>query len=145
MFNGALMEMHRANPWNEVRDRVQGDIDLREVIENDQYQWGYHGTFTLAQGWQKWAIGKQPWKDSLKTMKRQGFEQKDYLKDFSVMIQHTTSMISLHQAELMILIWRSKEREFHQKCNLVQNPARKRNHNKKPSQRGFDGRLHDYE
>jgi hypothetical protein len=25
-------------------------------------------TFTLAQGWQKWATGKKPWKDSFKMM-----------------------------------------------------------------------------
>jgi hypothetical protein len=30
------MEMYGARPWNEVQDRVQGDIDLGEVIENDQ-------------------------------------------------------------------------------------------------------------
>jgi hypothetical protein len=29
---------------------------------------------------------QQPWKDELEAMKRQGFEQKDYLKGFSVMI-----------------------------------------------------------
>jgi hypothetical protein len=32
-----------------------------------------------------------------------------------------------------------------QKGNLVQNPARKCNHNKEPSQRGFNDRLQDYE
>jgi hypothetical protein len=30
------MKMHKANPLNEVRDRVKGGIDLGEVIENDQ-------------------------------------------------------------------------------------------------------------
>jgi hypothetical protein len=39
-------------------------------------------SYTLAQGWWKWATGKQPWKDSLKTMKRQGFEQEDSLISF---------------------------------------------------------------
>jgi hypothetical protein len=34
-------------------------------------------TFTLAQGWRKWATDRQPWKD---------FKQEDYLKGFSVMI-----------------------------------------------------------
>jgi hypothetical protein len=55
-------------------------------------------TFTLAQGWQKWATGKQPWKDSFETMKRQGFEQEDYLKGFSVMIrQSPPTMRSRHK------------------------------------------------
>jgi hypothetical protein len=39
-------------------------------------------SYTLAQGWQKWATGKQPWKDSLEMMKRQGFEQEDSLIGF---------------------------------------------------------------
>jgi hypothetical protein len=43
-------------------------------------------TLYLAQGWQKWATGRQPWKDSFETMKRQAFEQEDYLKGSSVMI-----------------------------------------------------------
>jgi hypothetical protein len=30
---------------------------------------------------------QKPWKDSFKMMKWQGFEQEDYLKSFSVMIQ----------------------------------------------------------
>jgi hypothetical protein len=38
--------------------------------------------YTLAQGWRKWAICKQPWKNSLKMMKRQGFEQEDNLIGF---------------------------------------------------------------
>jgi hypothetical protein len=36
----------------------------------------------------------------------------------------------LCEEELTILIWRSKGGEIHQKDNLVQNLARKRNHNK---------------
>jgi hypothetical protein len=39
-------------------------------------------SYTLAQCWQKWATGKQPWKDPLKMMKRQGFEQEDSLIGF---------------------------------------------------------------
>jgi hypothetical protein len=42
-------------------------------------------SYTLAQGWQKWATGKQPWKDSLKTMKWQGFEQEDSLIGFEIL------------------------------------------------------------
>jgi hypothetical protein len=30
------MKMHEANPLNEVQDRVQGGIDLGEVIESDR-------------------------------------------------------------------------------------------------------------
>jgi hypothetical protein len=30
------MKMHEVNPLNEVRDRVQGGIDLGEVIESDR-------------------------------------------------------------------------------------------------------------
>jgi hypothetical protein len=45
----------------------------------------------------------------------------------------------IRQAELMILIQRSKGKEFRQKRNLVQNLARKHNLNKEPLQRGFDG------
>jgi hypothetical protein len=36
MVNGASMKMHEANPLNEVRDRVQGGIDLGEAIEDDR-------------------------------------------------------------------------------------------------------------
>jgi hypothetical protein len=39
----------------------------------------------------------------------------------------------------------SKGGEIGQKHNLVQTLARKHNHNKEPSQGGFDGRLQDYE
>jgi hypothetical protein len=39
-------------------------------------------SYTLAQGWWKWATDKQPWKGSLETMKRQGFEQEDSLIGF---------------------------------------------------------------
>jgi hypothetical protein len=44
-----------------------------------------------------------------------------------------------HQAELMILIRRSKGGEIYQKGDLVQNLARKCNPIKEPSLRGFDG------
>jgi hypothetical protein len=33
MVHGASMNMHEANPLNEVRDRVQGGIDIGEAIE----------------------------------------------------------------------------------------------------------------
>jgi hypothetical protein len=39
-------------------------------------------SYTLAQGWWKWATDKQPWKDSLEMMKRQGFKQEDSLIGF---------------------------------------------------------------
>jgi hypothetical protein len=39
-------------------------------------------SYTLAQGWRKWATDKQPWKDPLKMMKRQGFKQEDSLIGF---------------------------------------------------------------
>jgi hypothetical protein len=55
------------------------------------------------------------------------------------MNKQSSSMMRFHQAELMILIRRSKGKEFRQKHNLVQNLARKRNLNKELSQRGFDG------
>jgi hypothetical protein len=45
----------------------------------------------------------------------------------------------LHQAELTILIWGSKGGEIRQNGNLVQNLVPKRNLNKEPSQRGFNG------
>jgi hypothetical protein len=37
--------------------------------------------------------GKEPWKDPLEAMKRQGFEQEYYLKGFSVMIQQSSQMM----------------------------------------------------
>jgi hypothetical protein len=40
--------------------------------------------------------GKQPWKDSLKEMKQQGFEQEEYLKSFSVMIQQSSPSMRFH-------------------------------------------------
>jgi hypothetical protein len=55
------------------------------------------------------------------------------------MNQQSSSMMRLHQAELTILIWRLKGGEIHQKGNLVQNLARKRNPIKEPSHRGFNG------
>jgi hypothetical protein len=39
-------------------------------------------SYTLAQGWRNWATSKQPWKDSLEMMKRQGFKQEDSLIGF---------------------------------------------------------------
>jgi hypothetical protein len=36
MVNRASMKMHEANPLNEVRDRLQGGIDLGEAIESDR-------------------------------------------------------------------------------------------------------------
>jgi hypothetical protein len=39
-------------------------------------------SYALAQGWQKWATDKQPWKDSFEIMKQQGFEQEDNLIGF---------------------------------------------------------------
>jgi hypothetical protein len=45
----------------DVWSRLQGGNDLGEATDNDRYQRGYQGTFTLAQGWRKWAIGKQHW------------------------------------------------------------------------------------
>jgi hypothetical protein len=56
-----------------------------------------------------------------------------------VMNQQSSSMMRFHQAELTILIQRSKGKGICQKCNLVQHLAWKRNHNEEPSQRGFDG------
>jgi hypothetical protein len=55
------------------------------------------------------------------------------------MNQQSSSRMRFCQVESMILNRRLKEGEIRQKGNLVQNLARKRNHNKEPSQRGFDG------
>jgi hypothetical protein len=84
-------------------------------------------------------IGKQPWKDSLETICWQGFEQEDILIGFEALKQQPSPTMRLHQAELMILIRGSKGGEIRQNDNLVQNLVRKRNLNKEPSQKGFDG------
>jgi hypothetical protein len=55
------------------------------------------------------------------------------------MNKQSSLMMRFHQAKLMILIRGSKGGEIHQNGNLVEILARKRNHNKEPSQRGFDG------
>jgi hypothetical protein len=55
------------------------------------------------------------------------------------MQQQSSSMMRLHQAELTTLIRRTKGKEIRQKRNLIQNLARKRNLNKEPSQKVFDG------
>jgi hypothetical protein len=55
------------------------------------------------------------------------------------MKQKSSSMMRLRQAELTILTHDSKGGEIHQKVNLVQILAQKCNHNKEPSQGGFDG------
>jgi hypothetical protein len=86
-----------------------------------------------AQGWRQWATDNQPWKDSLKTISWQGFEQEDGLIVFGAMKQQYSSMMRLRQAELTILIWGSKGGEICQNDNLVQNLARKCNPNKKLS------------
>jgi hypothetical protein len=67
------------------------------------------------------------------------FEQEDYLNGFWVMNQQSSSMMRFHQVGLTVFIRRSKGGEIRQKRNLVQNLARKRNLNKEPSQKGFDG------
>jgi hypothetical protein len=67
------------------------------------------------------------------------FEQEDNLIGFGAMKQQSSSMMRLRQAVWTILIWGSKGGEIRQKGNLVQNLARKCNHNRQPSQRGFDG------
>jgi hypothetical protein len=56
----------------------------------------------------KWATGNQPWKDLLKTISWQGFEEEDSLISFEAMKQQSSSMIRLCQAELTILIRGSK-------------------------------------
>jgi hypothetical protein len=55
------------------------------------------------------------------------------------MNQQSSSMIRLHQLELMILIQRSEGGEIRQNSNLVQDPARKHNPVREPSHRAFDG------
>jgi hypothetical protein len=62
-----------------------------------------------------------------------GFEQEDGMISFGAMKQHSSSMMRLHQAELMILIRGSKGGEIRQNDDLVQNPAWKRNPDKEPS------------
>jgi hypothetical protein len=69
----------------------------------------------------------------------QGLEQEDSLIGFGAMKQQSSSMMRLRQAESTILIQGSKGGKICQKGILVQNLALKHNHNKKPSQRGFDG------
>jgi hypothetical protein len=44
-------------------------------------------SYTLAQGWQKWATGKQSWNDSLKMINWEGFEQLAGLISFRAMKQ----------------------------------------------------------
>jgi hypothetical protein len=81
----------------------------------------------------------QPWKDSLETISWQAFEQEDGLISFRAMKQQSFLTMRLLQAESTILLRGSKGGEIHRRGNLVQNLARKRNHNKEPSQGGFDG------
>jgi hypothetical protein len=69
----------------------------------------------------------------------QGFEQEDDLTGFGAMKQQSSSLMRLHQVELTILIRGSKGGEICQNNNLVQNPTRKCNPDKEPSQRKFDG------
>jgi hypothetical protein len=88
--------------------------------------------------------GKQPLKDSLETIKWQGFEQEDGLIGFDALKQQPSPTMRLRQAELMILIRCSKEGEICQNDNLVQILARKRNLNMEPSQKGILWWLHNY-
>jgi hypothetical protein len=88
---------------------------------------------------EKWATRKQPWKDSFDTISWQGFEQEDGRIGFEAMKQQSSLMMWVCQAELTILIRRSKGGGIRQNGNLVQNLARKRNPDKEPSQKGFDG------
>jgi hypothetical protein len=88
-----------------------------------------------------WAIGKQPWKDSLKTMSWQGLKQEDGLISFRAVKQQSSLMMRLRQAELMIPIWGSKGGEIRQNDNLVQILAQKHNPIKEPSRRRIDGRY----
>jgi hypothetical protein len=76
-------------------------------------------SYTLAQGWRKCAAGKQPWKDSLETMKRQYFKQEDNLIGFCS--NETIFFLNDEvQAELMILIRDSKGGEICRNDHLVQ-------------------------
>jgi hypothetical protein len=77
-------------------------------------------SYTLAQGWQKWLTDKQPWKDSLEMMKRQGFEQENSLIGFCG--NETTIFLNDEVASSgsMILIWGSKGGKIRQNSHLVQ-------------------------
>jgi hypothetical protein len=92
----------------------------------------------LVQGWQKWATGKQPWKDSLETISWQGFGQEGYLKGFSnqptIFLNDEISSSEVDDSQLEVEGSRNPP-----KVNLVQNLARKSNPIKEPSHSGFDG------
>jgi hypothetical protein len=65
----------------------------------------------------------------------QGFKQVESLIGFRALKQPSSSMMRLRQEELTILIRGSKGREICQNDTLVQILARKRNHDKEPSQK----------
>jgi hypothetical protein len=90
-------------------------------------------SYTLAQGWQKWATGKLDWKDSLKMMKRQGFEQEDSL--IGSCSNETTMFLNDEVASSGV---DDSHTEFKGRRNppkrpLGSNLARKRNPDKDPS------------
>jgi hypothetical protein len=87
----------------------------------------------LAQGWRQWATGNQPWKDSLETISWQDFDQEDDLIGFWG--NETTILLNYEVASsrVDILIRGLKGGEICPNDNLVQNPAQKRNPDKKPS------------
>jgi hypothetical protein len=66
------------------------------------------------------------------------FQTRGQADKFRAMKQQSSSMMRLHQAELTLLIRRTKGKEIRQNDNLVQALARKRNPDKEPSQKGFD-------
>jgi hypothetical protein len=106
-------------------------IDINMVImsifkvERDSY--------TLAQGWRKWATDKQPWKDSLEMMKRQGFKQEDSLIGFCG--NETTIFLNDEVALGGVDVSHTgfKGRRNPPKRPLGSNLARKRNPDKEPS------------
>jgi hypothetical protein len=109
MVNGASMKMHEVNLLNEVRDRVQGGIDLGEAIEVIDSNMTITGTFkvtidtfTFVQGWQ---VSYRP--TTLEWLARSDnsarFRTRGFLEGFQVMNQQSFSTMKLCQVELMIL------------------------------------------
>jgi hypothetical protein len=90
-------------------------------------------SYTLAQGWQKWATSKQPWKDSLEMMKWQGFEQEDSLIGFcgnetTIFLNDEVASSGVDDSHMGF-----KGRRNPPKWPLGSNLTRKRNPDKEPS------------
>jgi hypothetical protein len=157
MVNGASMKMHEVNPLNEVRDWVQGgsprgqwkhSMITRCYIIHSRLHQIPTLLLKVINALVSWCL----WDDAYSMVQCRKAMMQCYqiLVDWAK-ICDTRNNIRMTWSNgkspkfLSEKLWSIEGKETCHKGSLVQNFALKRNHNKGPSQGGFDGRLQDYE